>query len=52
MTCCDRDGYLATLRLAFRIVRFFRLHRAADRLQKIKINAMVLRHPFLKTHPR
>ena len=45
--CCDQDGYIQSLRFAARAMKFFRLYSLSDRIQRVKIEAVLLRHPWL-----
>lgn len=51
MICCDEDGWITTLRFAAKLLLFLGFHGAHDRLCKLKVDAILRRHPWLKTNP-
>lgn len=44
--CCDRDGWILTLRLIFRLGLFIRSSKLRDWAQAAKMNAIELRHGY------
>jgi hypothetical protein len=52
MKCCDQDGWILTLKAVSELCSLAGLHRLRDRVCRAKMNAIVLRHPHLKTNPQ
>lgn len=48
MACCDKDGYIQSMRWLARAATFFRLHRLADWAHLKRREALALRHPWMK----